>query len=187
MSRRHVTTAVTLVVLCTLLVIAAVVGWQSLFAPIPEGAVTAATPSPSCTSTELKPGQKIKAAQVKVSVFNAGSTSGLADETMDRLTRRGFRAGEVGNAPAEAKVRRAVVWSTRKDDVEARLVARQLGKKVKVKFSDVDLGPGVDVIVGDRFRKLVKAPRTITVDEPQTICVSPSASPKDDAGTGAAA
>lgn len=177
MRGRHITTGVTLLVLCGLLVVAAVVGWKELFAELPDTSVATAKPTPSCTTQQVDAGERIRSNQVKVSVFNAGSRSGLANRTLDALVRRGFKEGEVGNAPSDAKVRRVVVWSTEENDAEARLVARQLGKRVKVRFSDVDLGPGVDVLVGDKFRGLVKAKRSLRVKKPQEVCVSPSASP----------
>jgi len=43
---------------------------------------------------------------------------------------------------------------------------------VKVRFSDEDLGPGVDVIVGDRYRSLAPAPTSIRVQDPIEFCVS---------------
>ena len=66
------------------------------------------------------------------------------------------------------------VWSTIEDDAEARLVALQFGKTVKVTYSDVDLGPGVDVLVGDDFTGLSKAKTTLRVKATQQRCVSQS-------------
>jgi len=171
MGRRHIITAVTMLVLCGLLVLGATLGWKALFAEIPGGETPEAQATPTCTTKSVKPGQRIRSSQVRVSVFNGGSQAGLAGETMKSLRKRGFRAGEIGNAPSDAKVRTVQVWSTEEDDAEARLVALQFGKKLPVKFSDVDLGPGVDVVLGDRFRTLVKAKRFITAQIPQEICI----------------
>lgn len=167
MARRAITSAVTLLVLVGLLVGAAVWGWNALFTALPEEETTGAT----CTTEQLEAGDRIRSTQVRVSVFNAGTRSGLAGQTLDALTRRGFLEGETDNAPADIEVARVQVWSTVENDPRARLVARQFGKKVRVRFADEDLGPGIDVIVGDKYRGLAKAPRALKVTKAQEICV----------------
>lgn len=171
MEPRAITSAVTLLALIGLLLLGAVWGWRSLFAPLPEAPRGVAEPGPTCTTELVEVGERLRAGQVRVSVFNAGTRSGLAGQTLDALVERGFLPGDVGNAPEDVRVRKVQVWSTVEDDPEARLVARQFGKNVKVRFSDEDLGPGVDVVVGDRFRRLVRAPRALRVHEPQEVCV----------------
>ena len=106
-----------------------------------------------------------------VSVFNAGTRAGLADETMGALTNRGFDKGSVGNAPADSGVKVAQIWTTRRQDAAARLVAQQFGPAIKVKIKKVDLGPGVDVVVGNDFRKLATARRFTVVRSTQTACL----------------
>lgn len=176
---RHITTAVTLLVLTGILVLGAVWGWKALFAEIPDREPVRAEPSPSCSVQRLEPGQKVAARQIRVSVFNAGTRSGLAGDTLRALVGRGFLAGDAGNAPSDADVRTVEVWSTTENDPRARLVALQFGKKVQVRFSDEDLGPGIDVVVGDRFRALVRAPRSLVVRKPQEVCVSTEVQPTD--------
>lgn len=170
MGRREITTAVTLLVLCGLLVAGAVIGWQKLFTDLPDAPTPVAEPSPSCSSEGVQKGDLLRSSQVVTSVFNAGSRSGLAGETLDALTKRGFERGEVGNAPDDVDVRRVQVWASRRNDAEARLVALQFGKRTKVKVSKLDLGPGVDVVVGNKFRGLEKAKRSIKVQKPQQVC-----------------
>ncbi len=170
MTGRHITTAVTMLVLVGLLVLGATWGWQALFEEVP-GSGEAAEPTPSCTTEVIRAGDKVSADQVTVSVFNGGTRNGLADQTLDALTRRGFRPGQVGNAPDDLDVRRVQVWSTIENDPRARLVARQFGKKTRVRFSDEDLGRGIDVIVGNGFRKLDKAPRSVTVKNRRELCL----------------
>ena len=171
MGRREIISAVTMLVLCGVLVLGAVLGWRALFADLPGEPKATDDPDPTCTTEQVDAGQRIRSSQVRVSVYNGGTRSGLADSTLSALRKRGFTPGDVGNAPADAKVSRVAVWSTEEDDAEARLVARQFGKSVKVTFSDVDLGPGVDVIVGNRFTGLVKAKRSIRVRSSQEVCV----------------
>ena len=152
MGRREITTTITMLILCGMLVVGAVWGWRSLFADVPaDETVAEPSASPSCTT----------------------------DSTMAALRKRGFRPGDVGNAPATANVRRVAVWSTEENDVEARLVARQFGKRVEVTLAEEDLGPGVDVIVGNKFKGLKKAKRSVRVQSPQEVCI-PAPSPGAD-------
>ena len=177
MAHRHLTTAVTLLVLVSILVLGVVLGVKTLFAPLPGSDKATATPSPSCSPKTVKKGQRIRSTQVQVSVFNGGTRSGLADETMRLLARRGFTQGDVGNAPTDAKVSRVRVLTTEKNDMAAALVARQFGRTTRVIVTDTDLGPGIDVIVGNKFGKLAKAKRVLVAQSSSSVCVPlPSAS-----------
>ena len=71
----------------------------------------------------------------------------------------------------------AQIWTTRRKDAAARLVALQFGPAIKVKIKKVDLGPGVDVVVGNGFRKLAAAKRTPWSRSAQTACL-PSRRPR---------
>jgi hypothetical protein len=170
-ARRQITSAVTMLVLVGILVLGAVWGWRSLFAELPGSEASSGEPAEECTVEEVDAGERLRAGQVRVSVFNAGTRAGLAGQTLDALLARGFRAGELGNAPSDVSVRRVQVWSTVENDPAARLVARQFGKNVKVRYSDEDLGTGVDVIVGNGFDGLRKAPRAIPVKTSREVCV----------------
>ena len=170
MRGRHITTGITLVVLVGILAGGAVLGAKALFAPIGDNSSSKATPSPTCTTRTVKKGQRIRPQQVQVSVFNAGTHAGLAQRTMSKLVKRGFRRGEVGNAPSSVHVKRAQVWTRLSHDPAASLVARQLGKGIAVERKDVNLGPGVDVVIGDDFRTLAKAPKAIVVKHPTSVC-----------------
>jgi hypothetical protein len=180
MNRRHLTTAVTLLVLVAILVLGVVVGVKSLFAPVPgTGADASASPSPTCEPTTIKKGQRVRSRQVQVSVYNGGTRSGLADSTMAMLRARGFTSGSVGNAPSDVSVRRVRVFTTEKNDMAARLVARQFGRSTKVTVTETDLGPGIDVVVGNRFDKLSKARRVLVARRSSSVCV-----PVPEASTG---
>ena len=183
MTHRHLTTAVTLLVLVSILVLGVVLGVKTLFAPLPGSDKATATPSPSCSPKTVRKGQRIRSTQVQVSVFNGGTRSGLADETMRLLARRGFTQGDVGNAPSDAKVSRVRVLTTEKNDMAAALVARQFGRTTRVIVTETDLGPGIDVIVGNKFGKLAKAKRVLVAQSSSSVCVPlPSASAATDAG-----
>lgn len=170
MRTRALTTAVTMLTLIGVLIFAVVWGWNALLADVSD---PEASPSdgPTCETRTFEQGQKLRARQVRVSVFNAGDQGGLADTTMSALTKRGFRAGQVGNAPSDVAVRRVQVWTTAEVDARARLVAKQLGPKTRVRYGIDSLGPGIDVVVGNRFSGLVKAKPVITVGDDQEICL----------------
>jgi hypothetical protein len=179
-THRHLTTAITLLVLVGILVVGAVVGSRSLFAPLPGKGQAAGTPTPTCSTQTLRKGQRIRSTQVQVSVFNGGTRSGLADETLKSLAKRGFTSGTTGNAPTSTTVKRVRVYTTTTNDLSAVLVARQFGRSTKVVVSDTDLGPGVDVVVGNRLHGLTKARHVIKVRKSSSVCVPvPSASPTD--------
>ena len=148
MSGRKLTTAVTLVVLLLVLGGMGLLGIKQLTAPLPDGSSS----TKSCTGAEKQVKGYLKRSEVQVSVFNAGSRSGLATSTLDKVERAGFRAGNAGNAPGTAEVARAIVWTTKPDDMAALLVARAFGRRTKVEVTKTDLGPGIDVLVGDRFK-----------------------------------
>jgi hypothetical protein len=159
---------VTLGVLLVVLAAMGLIGFQQLTAPLP-GAPSA---KETCSGAEKQVQQFIRRNQVQVSVFNAGSREGLAGTTLEKVEEAGFRAGNSGNAPGGAKVRRAVVWTTDASDRSARLVALAFGPRVKVRVTEQDLGPGVDVLVGNRFRGLnPKAPKRIRLPQAVESCV----------------
>jgi hypothetical protein len=166
---RQTLTAVTLTVLVALLAVGAFVGWRALFSPLPDETGTAAGSEDGCADGVAR-GDRVRTRDVTVSVYNAGTRSGLAGQTQDELVARGFIPGDIGNAPDDLAIVRfvRVLAETRKDPA-ARLVALQFGKGTVVQAAD-DLGPGVEVVVGDRFKGLVKAPRKIRADAPGSGC-----------------
>ncbi|HSV40553.1 MAG TPA: LytR C-terminal domain-containing protein [Nocardioidaceae bacterium] len=166
---RRLATAVTLTGLIVVLVIFAVVGFNSLFAPIDEA--PSGTSPTTCTPTQVPEGGKVKTADVTVSVFNASDRAGLASDTLTLLADRGFKLGQAGNAPDGTEVRFAQVWTSDRSDTAARLVARQFGPNTLIREHE-DLGPGVDVIVGEEFNSLAAdAPDALRSRETEEVCV----------------
>jgi hypothetical protein len=168
MTTRHLTTAVTMAVLCVILVIGAVVGFNALFAPLPgsEEEQPAAAPTESCVVEPVRKGRKLRTGQVVVNVFNGGTRAGLAGQTMDALRSRGFQGGQIGNAPRKNKVKRVQIWIEEGEEAAGRLVARQFGPKTPVMTPKEDLANGVDVVVGNNYRTLQKGPRFVVVKQP---------------------
>jgi hypothetical protein len=167
-SGRRITTAVTLLVLLLVLAGMAVYGFKSLTSPLPGRAAAKQT----CTGAEKQLDKFLERSEVQVSVFNAGTRSGLASSTLDQIETAGFRAGNAGNAPKGAKVGRVVIWTTTPDDPAAALVAKAFGRRTKVVVTSTDLGPGIDVLVGNRLTGLAPhAPRRIKLAAPVETCV----------------
>jgi hypothetical protein len=171
MNRRHLTTGATLIVLVAVLCVMAVWGYHAATAPVGSGTTPSAAATPTCAPQQQKVSRYLKRSDVTVSVYNSGKKSGRARATMDQLERAGFKAGEVSNAPSGVTTDRAVVYSTKTDDPAAELVARAFGGKTKVLHTDEALGPGVNVIIGDKFKTLdPKAPKRIELPKPEVTC-----------------
>ena len=168
MSGRRITTAVTLLVLLAILCAMAVYGFRELTAPLP-GVPSA---NETCSEDEKQIQEFLKRREVQVSVFNAGSRDGFAGATLEAAEEAGFLAGNAGNAPRSEEVRRAVVWTTKPDDPAAKLVAQAFGRRTQVEVTKTDLGPGIDVLVGNRFRGIdAKAPKRIRLPAPVETCI----------------
>ena len=159
-ARRHLLTAVTLVVLVGLVAAGGYYGYQALFAPV--GSAAAGGPDGQACEAGLRKGETVRTRDVTVTVLNAGTRSGLASQVQEQLVERGFIAGGTDNAPDGQRVRFVRVLAPSRQDPAARLVAAQFGKQTLVQRSGADFGPGVDVVVGDRYKGLEKdAPRRL--------------------------
>ncbi|QPP07422.1 LytR C-terminal domain-containing protein [Streptomyces bathyalis] len=96
---------------------------------------------------------------IKVNVLNATDRSGLAKSIADKLEKRGFKIGEVTNAPKEfdKKVENTgILMGAPGEDGDARL--KVLGtqfKDVENQFDDRK-GEDVDFIIGKAYEKLAK-------------------------------
>ncbi len=158
---------VTLLSLSGILVVFALIGWSQVSAPGPWS--TDAATSEECIPGVAK-GDLVRTTDVTVSVFNAGTRSGLASRTQDELLARGFLPGELGNAPDDlASVRKVQVLAPNQDDPAAALVARQFDAKLEPTPHE-DVGKGVEVVVGDKFKGLVKAPRRMRAEVAGSGC-----------------
>lgn len=139
----------------------AIWGFNALTAPVEKDDTSSAGSPTDTTSCTPGKGDFVQRSDVTVSVYNAGKKSGRAQATLDLLENDGFVAGAVGNAPTGTKVARAEVHTTRQNDPKAELVALALGKNTPVVVTTVQ-GPGLDVMIGDKFKKLDStAPRKV--------------------------
>jgi hypothetical protein len=172
MTGRRLVTGATLLGLVVVVCVMAVWGYHAATAPIDANG---STPSPTnaltCPPDDQTVTKYVTRGEVTVSVYNAGQRAGLARDTMTLLEHAGFKAGAVSNAPEGVRADRAVVYSTKDDDPAAELVARAFGKKTQVVHSDDELGPGVDVVIGDKFKRLAAgAPARLALPKPETSC-----------------
>jgi hypothetical protein len=171
MANRKVISVVTMVVLIGLLVAGAWYGWQSITAPLPGDDDPPQRRAKARCDNGVARGDMIGTGDVTVSVYNAGSVSGLADQTLSELAARGFNRGDVGNAPQELETVQFVrVLAEEKGNPAAQLVALQFGADTLIQEATDDLGPGVEVVVGDRFTGLVDAPSEIKAQQPASGC-----------------
>lgn len=96
---------------------------------------------------------------ITVNVLNATKKSGLAKSTAKALEKRGFKIGEVDNAPAalDKKVKRAALFlgaPGANTTASFQVLATQM-KDTDTKYDDRK-GEDIDFVIGDAFKDLVK-------------------------------
>ncbi|PJE96470.1 hypothetical protein CUT44_18410 [Streptomyces carminius] len=138
-----------------------------------KGAGRTARPTPTPTRTGAPP----RPAAVTVNVYNATTRAGLAKKTADELRKRGFKVGEVANAPAslDKKVKETgllmgapAAYRTGAFDVLLTQLPGAVVRPVDRKGGEVDL------VLGDAFRALAAEP---AARKALTALASPSPSP----------
>jgi hypothetical protein len=164
--------AATLGVLVMLCLLGILFGVKSLTKDLPANPISAGSDE-LCTERTVEAGQKIRASEITVSVFNAGTRGGAASKVMKELQTRGFASGDSANAPDGTKVIRAQVWADSRRNSAAQLVAAQFGDDIAVKINRKNIGIGIVVVVGNDLGKLVKAPTSTTATRPTKVCSPP--------------
>jgi hypothetical protein len=109
--------------------------------------------SSSRTATEKLP----KPSDITVNVYNATKRAGLAKDTAQELEKRGFKIGDVGNAPKaydkKVKTPGMLLGAPGSSDGPFRVLGTQLsGTRSK---NDGRRGKDVDLIIGSGFKDLV--------------------------------
>lgn len=160
--------AITLGVLCLLLLLGLVWGVNALTAPFPS-LVTASEPTGPCSDRTVAAGDEVHRVDVTVSVYNASKREGLAGDTMEKLVTRGFGVGATGNAPIGSKVDAVQIWTDDPSNPAVKLVASQFGPDAKV-VEHTPIGYGVTVVVGDDLGALKKGRPYITATASATVC-----------------
>ena len=159
--------AATIGVLCAILAFGALWGWKAVTAPFPGKAA-----APVCENQKVSKGDKVYPSEVIVSVYNAGTRSGLAGNTMQYFTDQGFQPGDVGDAPRGSKVPVVQIWTTDPHNPAVRLVESRFGPAHKI-VKKQSKGSGVTVVVGDGFRGLHKGPHFLVARADAVICSPP--------------
>ncbi|MER6062005.1 LytR C-terminal domain-containing protein [Streptomyces sp. NPDC001792] len=99
-----------------------------------------------------------KPGQITVNVYNATERTGLAKSTADELKKRGFKIGDVGNAPGEfdKKVKSAgiLLGPAAARNTSLQVLAAQLAGAEQ--RTDARKGADLDLILGDGFKGLDK-------------------------------
>lgn len=165
----HIKTLLTLAVLGVLVLLGVVWGWSALTVPFPHKVAPK-----DCYPTRLQPGDRVSAPEVTISVYNASERVGLAERTMSAFENQGFGPGNVGNAPKGTSVLYAQIWTEDRHNPAARLVASRLGERAHI-IEHAPKGPGVTVMVGPQFVKLIQGKQSIKVTGATTICSPPTA------------
>lgn len=108
------------------------------------------------SSSRTAAGKLPKPSDITVNVFNATKRSGLAKDTADELEKRGFKIGDVGNAPKaydqKVKAPGILLGAPGSTDGAFRVLGTQLaGTQSK---NDGRRGKDVDLIIGSGFKDL---------------------------------
>ncbi|KQC39868.1 LCP family protein [Frankia sp. ACN1ag] len=99
----------------------------------------------------LAPGATAAPSQVRVTVYNGSSRSGLASQVTGALTSKGFHARNAGNASALTHVTSRVIYGPGQD-AEARTVAAAVPGSSVLADSSVT---GVQLVLGSGFTEVV--------------------------------
>jgi LytR cell envelope-related transcriptional attenuator len=164
----HLKALLTFTVLAVLLLLGITWGWSAMTSPFPQAAK-----EPVCVKSTLRPGDRVAAPDVTVSVYNASDRVGLAARTMSAFEAQGFGTGKVGNAPKGTTVFYAQVWSRDPHNPSVRLVLSRLGPGAHVLPKD-PRGRGVTVVVGAQFQKLVPGKSSVKVTRATKTCSPPT-------------
>lgn len=164
-------TPVTMIVLVLVVIGGALVGWRYATQEVPSlRDATGNDPQQECRTYDS--GQALRTNAVTVNVFNTGGISGLAGETMRDLIQRGFIGGVAENADRRVPGGRVLLTARDPKSPQVRLVREQLKGKVVTRVADdPDVGTGVNMFMGDRFRGLKPdAPRRVRVRGSTEVC-----------------
>ena len=80
--------------------------------------------------------------------------------------------GDSGNAPSNARVSTAEIWTDDPTSPAVLLIASRLGPNPKIVRRNAE-GTGVVVIVGDDFKKLREGRKSVAATEDSEICSPP--------------
>lgn len=169
--RRYVG-ALTLAALVAVFVVGSLIGFKLLFTKAPPLQTDAQDAASGCVQRTIKSGARLASSQVTVNVFNASSTSGLANRTLINLQAHGFTPGTVANAPKGVATRNVMVVTRDRTTPSVRLVAAQFKGKVAYSAPTATLPAGVQVVIGPKYKGLKKKyPKATTANKATQVCI----------------
>ena len=164
---------ITMVVLVLIVVVGGIVGWRLATQAVPS---LHTKPSSSCAFKRLAKGSKLHAHRITVNVYNAGSVSGAANVTMEKLTQHGFTAGSIDNA-GRVKVHNVAIVTKEPKSAAVRLLTEQFRGRVGVRKKARGIPATFSVVIGNHFAGVTRhAPRIVRVQHSQKLCIPRSTS-----------
>jgi hypothetical protein len=168
-------TPITLLVLLVLLLGGALYGWKTIISPATDDNTAAGKTKPTDKCEQVQQfhrGQLIRAHDVVVNVYNAGSIANLADDTLQGLEARGFKSGVFDNAPSGVSATNVTIITQGKMTPQVQLVAKQFKGKVDyARHTPIDTG--IDVVVGDDFKGIdKKAKKALRLKKDVSTCTA---------------
>lgn len=157
----------TLLALVVLLLVGVTWAWSAVTEPFPQD-----EPPAVCSPVVVSAGTKVYPDQVAVSVLNAGEREGLASRTMAELDEQGFSRADLSNAPPDTEVGGVEIWAVSPASPAVRLVQTYLGEDVRVVRRDTT-ALGVNIVVGDDFKQVVKGRKWVRAVNDTEICSPP--------------
>lgn len=146
---------------------ALVIGPTLLFAKMEPPA-----PKALCDDRMLQTGAMLNSNYLTVNVYNASEKSGVANRVRINLERNGFLGGIVANYQGQLKPKNVMIFAQDKSDPKVKLLAKQFKGKVEFAPADFETKPGMNVVVGPKFKGVKKdAPTTLKVATPIKVCV----------------
>jgi LytR cell envelope-related transcriptional attenuator len=148
--RRHLRTAITMLVLAFFVAFAGWYAWNTISDP-QQAAVDTATTAPTCIPA--LPADAPAPADIRLNVYNATARNGLASSTAGALRERGFAILDVANDPTGKTITgTAEVRAGADNSAAAAVVVVQVAGAVFVADNRTD--GTVDLVVGDAFIEL---------------------------------
>ncbi len=139
------------------------------------GVKTKASPSPSARALP-------EPRTITVNVLNATTRGGLAKKTADELKKRGFKIGDVGNAPQQydkkVKGTGLLLGPGAALDTSLPVLGTQLPGAER-RTEAARKGAAVDLVIGDAFKELAKKP---DADRALTKLATPEPAPTSKKG-----
>ncbi|MFF7793780.1 LytR C-terminal domain-containing protein [Streptomyces sp. NPDC007991] len=146
------------------------------------GSGTDCAPEKTKSSPSPRPKALPEPRAITVNVLNATTRSGLAKKTADELKKRGFKIGDVGNAPQQydkkVKGTGVLLGPASALDTSLPVLGTQLPGAER-RTEPARKGADLDLVIGDGFKELAKKP---DADRALTKLATPEPAPSSKKG-----